>query len=91
MTNQEALNPDQILASMTPQIYARFQEAIALGKWPNGVALSQAQKHTCMQAVIVYENAHIAKEQRTGFVPPKEQPCADDSHIHTIEQPLQWK
>lgn len=90
MTDTQAFN-QQILASMTPQVYDRFQQAVALGRWPNGQPLTETQKETCMQAIIVYENANIPKEQRTGFVPPKKQPCADDSHIHTTEQPLQWK
>lgn len=80
-----------VLANMTPEIYARFQEAIAIGRWPNGDVLNQEQKETCMQAVIIYESTYVAKEQRTGFVPQKDKPCADKNQHHSAEQPLQWK
>ena len=72
-------NPDieQMLKAITPDIYERFKQAIEIRKWPNGERLTDEQLQTCMQAVIVYESNHLAKEQRTGFVPPKETPCAD--------------
>ncbi len=80
-----------IVAAMSPAIYENFKTAIALRKWPNGVALSASQLETCLQAVIAWESTHVPLELRTGFVPPKTTECADDSHIHTHEQPLQWK
>ncbi len=84
-------NPNAILSAMTPEIYQQFRTAVALRKWPNGQALTEAQLKTCMESIIVYESVHVAETERTGYVPPKKQPCADDSHIHTIERPLTWK
>lgn len=84
MTDDSLLDTQATLKSMTPVIYERFLEAIAIGKWPSGEALTSEQKETCMQAIILYEAKHIPENQRTGYVPPKTTPCDD-------EQPLSWK
>jgi hypothetical protein len=98
MPNHDSENPTHslnanaaILAAMTPDIYQRFLSAVAIGKWPNAQALTAEQKATCIEAIIVYENQHVAPHLRTGYVPPKTEPCSDDSHIHTHEIPLKWK
>ncbi|HEY7773653.1 MAG TPA: DUF1315 family protein [Marinagarivorans sp.] len=90
MTINNPHDVEQVLAAMTPEIYARFQQAIALGRWPDGQSLSEAQKSTCINAIIVYENRFKQPEERTGFVPPKATACADESHIHRHEKPLNW-
>lgn len=87
----DPINTDDILQAMNDDVYYRFLQAIELGRWPDGQRLTDEQRHTCMQAVIIYEHAHLPEQQRTGFVPPKTEPCADDSHIHTEEKPLFWK
>lgn len=91
MNESDDLQASTILASLTPDIYQRFQTAIATGRWPDGKVLTPEQKQTCMQAVIVYENAHVPQELRTGFVPPKPTPCTDDSQQPITDEPLQWK
>jgi Uncharacterized protein conserved in bacteria len=80
-----------VLAAMTPQIYERFKRAVELRKWPDGNPVSNEQLQTCLQAIIAYEHHHFPPEQRTGYVPPKTEPCVDDSHIHTHETPLKWR
>jgi len=80
-----------VLSAMTPQVYESFKRAVELRKWPDGRSLSAQQLQTCMQAIIAYEHHHFPPEQRTGYVPPKTEPCADDSHIHTRETPLKWR
>ncbi len=80
-----------VLAVMTPERYQQFKTAIELRKWPDGRALTTEQVQVCLQAVIAYEHAHLPKEQHTGYVPPKETACQDDSHIHTREEPISWK
>ena len=80
-----------VLAAMTPGVYERFKNAVELRKWPDGKALTSGQMQTCLQAIIAYEHHHFPPEQRTGYVPPKTEPCTDDSHIHTRETPLTWR
>ncbi len=85
------LDPQSMVAAMTPEVYANFKTAIELRKWRNGEALSEEQLELCIQAVIAYEHQYLPQQERTGYVPPKTQPCADESHIHTHEAPLKWR
>ncbi len=38
------MNLDEIINSMTPEVYQRLSTAVELGKWPDGVALTPEQK-----------------------------------------------
>lgn len=40
------MNLDDIINSMTPEVYQRLSTAVELGKWPDGVALTEEQKRT---------------------------------------------
>lgn len=40
------MNLDEIINSMTPEVYQRLSTAVELGKWPDGVALTPEQKET---------------------------------------------
>jgi uncharacterized protein YeaC (DUF1315 family) len=46
---------EQIIASMTPELYQRLATAVELGKWPDGVALSEEQKENSMQLVMLWQ------------------------------------
>ena len=37
------MNLDDIINSMTPEVYQRLSTAVELGKWPDGVALTAEQ------------------------------------------------
>lgn len=62
------MNTEQILAALTPDIVDRLRTAVEIGKWPNGDRLTATQRATSMQAVLVWEHAHYAPEQRTGYI-----------------------
>jgi len=53
---------------LTPELYKRFKRAIELGKWADGVRLKPEQTELCMEAVLNYEMAHVAEEERTGYM-----------------------
>lgn len=38
------MNLDDIINSMTLEVYQRLSTAVELGKWPDGVALTEEQK-----------------------------------------------
>lgn len=40
------MNIDDMINSMTPEVYQRLVTAVELGKWPDGVALTAEQKRT---------------------------------------------
>ena len=82
------MNVDKVLELVTPDVYQKFKQAIALRKWPDGKAVSNDQMEICMQAIIAYEHAHVPEEERTGYLPPKPE-CV--SHDDNAETALKWK
>jgi len=82
------MQPDDILKNLTPEIYRRFKTAIEIGKWPDGTMLSEAQRDTCMQAVIAYEHAYIPETERTGYLPKKKQKTC---HSEDDSDALKWQ
>lgn len=86
------MNYQDLLNSLTPDVYDNLKRAVELGKWPNGKLLSAEQKQTCMQAIIAYEHQHLPPHQHTGYIPPKpHQHCGGEDELAEAEQPLNWK
>jgi hypothetical protein len=81
----------QLLESITPEIYESLKRAIEIGKWADGRVLSDGQKELCIQAVIAYDQRKPA-DQRTGYVPSKSTACEP---LHTADEdqqtPLKWE
>lgn len=46
---------DRIIDGMTPEVYQRLAMAVELGKWPDGVALTDEQKENCLQLVMLWQ------------------------------------
>ena len=84
---------NEILQSITPEIYENLKRSIELGKWPDGRKLTEEQKSSCIQAVIAYEHEHVKPEARTGYVPPKNHDhCDGDGDVAEPEdKPLKWR
>jgi len=80
MSYQENINqnhpqdsmPDQAIAAMLDKVkefgFEQFQEIIALGRWPDGTLLDQAEKPVALQALIIYEHQYVPLSERTGFI-----------------------
>ena len=47
---------EQMIETMTPEIYQRLATAVELGKWPDGVALTAEQKENCLQLVMLWQS-----------------------------------
>ena len=62
------MNIEQMLAVLDPEIVGRLKTAIEIGKWPNGVALTQEQRQICMQAVYAWEIKHLPAEEGSGYI-----------------------
>lgn len=54
---------DQLLAVMTDDIFGKFKQAIETGKWLDGKPLSDEQKETVLQAVLLYQAKVEQSEQ----------------------------
>lgn len=49
------MQPEQLIQSMTPEVYERLKTAVETGKWPDGTPLSDTQRETSLQAVMMYQ------------------------------------
>lgn len=57
---------EDLLAAISPAIYANLKSAIELGKWEDGRRLERAQLEQCMQLLILYEAHRLPEAERTG-------------------------
>jgi len=84
----------QLIETITPEIYANLKTAIEIGKWPDGRMLTGEQRELCLQAVIAYELKNIPEAERTGYIDRGSKAggeVCDDDHDHDDEQPIKWK
>ncbi|WP_100640856.1 YeaC family protein [Alteromonas facilis] len=47
---------EQLITSLTPELYERIKLLVETGKWFDGTALSSEQRDTLLQAVMVYQS-----------------------------------
>lgn len=95
------MNKQDILNSLNPEIIAKFRTAIEIGKWENGTKLTDEQRATCMQAVMVWEHEYLPTEERTGYIEkPKDkkgntigEECdvEHEHHYPNVERPVVFK
>ena len=52
-----------LIAAMTPEIYQRLVQAVELGKWPDGVALTPEQKENSLQLVMLWQARNNVQAQ----------------------------
>ncbi|RLA40941.1 MAG: DUF1315 domain-containing protein [Gammaproteobacteria bacterium] len=79
------MNIAQIIEMIDPEIYKNLTSAIELGKWPNGVALSQPQRELCMQAIIAYDVKHKPEAERVGYVANIGDACGNSKNAGETE------
>jgi len=90
------MNFDDLIKSITPEIYENLKRAVELGKWPDGNKLTEPQRDSCLQAIIAWEAKNIADlTQHTGYVPPKqgsfEMPCETEEPTSVDKPtPIKW-
>ncbi|WP_312228482.1 YeaC family protein [Pseudescherichia sp.] len=54
---------NELVASMTPEVYQRLVTAVETGKWPDGVALTPEQKENSLQLVMLWQARHNTDAQ----------------------------
>ncbi len=60
---------DEMIDSMTVEIYESMKRSVELGKWPNGVKLTPEQREQSLRAIIAYEHKrNIPENERVGFI-----------------------
>lgn len=59
---------DALIGGITPDIYRKLREAVALGKWENGDKLTAEQTEHCLQAIIAWDHRHLPEQERVGYI-----------------------
>lgn len=62
---------DAFLEKITPVIHQTLRQALELGKWPDGRAMTEDEREASLQAVIVYEHQNLPQWERVGYMPDK--------------------
>lgn len=63
------MNIEDLIAAMTPDIYQNMKQALELGRWGDGRAVTPEQKANSLEAMIRYEHLNnIAETERVGYV-----------------------
>ena len=57
------MNVDALVASMSPETYQKLSEAVETGKWLDGSPITEAQRESCMQAVMIYQAKILKPDQ----------------------------
>ncbi|MBI2380928.1 MAG: DUF1315 family protein [Gammaproteobacteria bacterium] len=85
---------DELIRSMTPEVYARLREAVALGRWVDGRALSPEQRESSMQAIMAYETFCLDTEDEPFRMSPEGEfriaskpktPRDERIHVHALD------
>ncbi|EEQ17739.1 hypothetical protein yinte0001_19190 [Yersinia intermedia ATCC 29909] len=58
---------EDLISVMTPEIYQRLMQAVELGKWPDGVALTPEQKENSLQMVMLWQARHNEDAQHMSI------------------------
>jgi hypothetical protein len=53
----------RLIESLTPDMIERFTQAVETGKWPDGTDLTEQQKETCIQAIMIYKAKNNQDEE----------------------------
>jgi len=83
------MNYQQMIDTMSPEIYESLRLALEMGKWPDGRPLTPQQKEDTMQAVIAWGEKHLPAEQRIGYIDRGHK--ADEVCDEPEETPLNWQ
>ncbi len=93
------MNYQQLLASLTPDVYRQLKRAVETGKWASGASLTPEQRQLCLQAVIAFDVRHKPEQDRVGYVHRKRHTACDEnrrddgqsSTADGHERPMKWQ
>ncbi len=68
---------NELVGRMSPEIYERLKEAVALGRFNEQERMSEELLRQCMQLLILYEAHHLESHERTGA--PLQTDCQTES------------
>ncbi|TBR37854.1 DUF1315 family protein [Marinomonas agarivorans] len=84
------MNFQSMIDNMSPEVYESLKYAVEIGKWPNGVPLTQEQKELCMQAVITYDYSNKDETDRVGFIDRSIHSGCGDKKSELEHETVKW-
>lgn len=57
-----------VVQNLSPDVVSRLRKSLETGRWPDGRELTAQQKEDTLQALIAWDEAHLPKDQRVGFI-----------------------
>lgn len=76
---------DDLVQSLTPEVYENLKNAVATGRWQNGRKLEKGQRELCMDAIIYFENAHdVPADKRVGYLDMGSKAKKDDDDVQPL-------
>ncbi|AEF54862.1 YeaC family protein [Marinomonas posidonica] len=84
------MNFKEMIDNMSPEVYASLKQAVELGKWPNGVRLTEEQKELCLQAVITYDYSNKSEQQRVGYIDTQVHSGCDSKTSTNEHETIKW-
>jgi uncharacterized protein YeaC (DUF1315 family) len=79
----------QLIETMSLETYKSLQQAVELGKWPDGKTMTREQRENTLQAVIAWGRLHLDENQRVGYIDKKHK--EGDVCEEPTETTLTWK
>lgn len=80
------MNFNEVAQNLNPQTYKALKQAVEIGKWPTGIALTEQQQALCLEAIISYEHAKLPQQQQTGYMADRCQSKASIESIDVVDQ-----
>lgn len=79
----------QMIDTLSPEIYQRLKRSVETGKWPDGRSLTPEQRHHALHAIIAWSEKHLPETERVGYIDRahKTGAACDDPQ----ETTLNWK
>jgi uncharacterized protein YeaC (DUF1315 family) len=83
---------DDMIRTITPEIYENLKTAVETGRWPDGNRLTKDQLEMSMQAIIAYDHQHHGEAERVGYIDrgTKEEGEVCDSDQPDGEKPVRF-
>ena len=79
----------QMIDSMSPEIYHSLKGSVEKGRWPDGRSLTTEQRQNAMQAIIAWGEKHLPENERVGYIDRGHK--AGDTCDDPLEKPLNWR
>ncbi len=57
------MNIEALVSAMPREVYERLKAAVETGKWPDGTPLTEEQRESSLQTIMLYQSKHLDSDQ----------------------------